>query len=320
MDAMPFILIGMAMLSACFTVFAFIGGTGKRRLARRAKRLSAAGNQQRGPKAGPQLLRETNGSLDAFIHRILPRPDAVRTRLAASGTGMSIGRYGLICILVAVSAAILLTLRGVAPLGALLLGLLCGICLPHLYIGRAIASRRAKFSKLFPEAIGLIVRGLKAGLPVTETMQVVGREVGDPVGEDFRRIADQVKLGQPLEEAMWTAAKRLDLAEFNFLVITFSVQRETGGNLAETLENLEEILRKRQQMRLKVKAMSSEAKASAGIIGSLPFVMSAILYVVSHDYIMALFTSHAGHLMVGFGLTSMAAGVFIMSQMIKFEI
>src|SRR5258708_8587745 len=117
-----------------------------------------------------------------------------------------------------------------------------------------LAKRRAaKCAKLFRGAIGLMARGRKARLPVTETMGVAGREVSDPVGAEFRRVSHQVRLGQSLEDAMWATAKRLNLAEFNFLVITLSVQRETGGNLAETLENLDEILRKRQAMKLKVK-------------------------------------------------------------------
>jgi len=110
-------------------------------------------------------------------------------------------------------------------------------------------------------------------------MQVVGREIADPVGEEFRRISDDVRLGVPLEQALWETAKRIATPEFNFLVVTMIVQRETGGNLAETLENLDQVLRRRRQMRLKIKAMSSEARASAAIIGSLPFIMFAILLV-----------------------------------------
>ena len=320
MAAFLLILIGLSVVGALFAIFSFVSGGGQRQLARRARRLGATDRGRRRSAAGPRLRRDSNGGLDAFIHKILPRPAAVRARLAASGAGISIGRYGLICFIVAISTTILLILRAISPVAALLLGLLSGLWLPHMVIGWLIKRRRTRFSKLFPEAIGLIIRGLKAGIPIAETMQVVGREVANPVGEEFRQISDQIKLGQRIEEAMWAIARRLDLAEFNFLVITLSVQRETGGNLAETLENLEDILRKRQQMRLKVKAMSSEAKASAGIIGSLPFVMMALLYFVSHDYIMSLFTAPLGHIMLAGGVLSLVAGVFVMTQMVKFEI
>ena len=133
-------------------------------------------------------------------------------------------------------------------------------------------------------------------------------------------MSDQLSLGLSIEEAMLQVARRLGLAEFNFLITTLSVQRETGGNLAETLDNFEDMLRKREQLRLKVRAMSSEAKASAMIIGSLPFVMSGLLYFVSHDYIMSLFTSHLGHILAGAGATSLGLGAFVMSKMVRFDI
>jgi tight adherence protein B len=211
-------------------------------------------------------------------------------------------------------------LRGVAPFGAVLIGLVSGLWLPHMFIGFLVKRRQGRFSKLFPEAIGLLVRGLKAGLPVTETMIVVGREVADPVGEEFRRVCDQVRLGQSVEDAMWATARRLNLAEFNFLVITLSVQRETGGNLAETLENLDDILRKRQQMRLKVKAMSSEATASAGIIGALPFVISGLMFIVSRAYILTLFHNHLGLMMLAGAGGSLLVGVGVMAKMVSFDI
>jgi len=151
-------------------------------------------------------------------------------------------------------------------------------------------------------------------------MLVVGREVNDPVGEEFRRVGDNVRLGQALEESLWAIAKRLNLPEFNFLVITFAIQRETGGNLAETLENLDDMIRKRQQMKLKVKAMSSEAMATAMIIGSLPFVMTGILFLVSRKYILTLFQTDIGHILIGVGGTWMSIGFFVMSQMVRFEI
>jgi tight adherence protein B len=203
---------------------------------------------------------------------------------------------------------------------ALLCGGLLGIWIPHFVVGRLIGRRTKRFETLFPEALGLIIRGLKAGLPITESIAIVAREVGDPVGEEFRRVADQVRLGQRLEDSMWEAAKRLAVAEFNFLVVTMSVQRETGGNLAETLENLDSILRRRRQMKLKVKAMSSEARASAMIIGALPFAMFAILFMVNRAYVMTLLTSHGGHILLAAGACSMTMGILVIARMVRFEI
>ena len=175
-------------------------------------------------------------------------------------------------------------------------------------------------SALFPDAIDLMVRGLRSGLPVIESVAAAGRELADPVGTEFRRIADAVRFGQALEDAMWDTAARLDTPEFKFFVISLAVQRETGGNLAETLGNLSDILRRRRQMRLKIKAMSSEARASAMILGSLPFIMFAIIYLMNPGYEAMLFTDPRGRIMLFGGLLLMGAGIAVMRKMVRFEI
>jgi tight adherence protein B len=318
MESIAQLLMGLACMGLISTAFGYLAGDGKRRIARRARRIAAPDRGK--PVAGPQLRLDSHGALDLLIHRLLPKPDAMRARLAASGTGLSIGRFGLICIIVAIAVAILAILRGMSPMTALLIGAICGLKLPSMVLDSVTGRRRAKFYKLFPEAISLIVRGLRAGLPFGDTLAVVSREVVNPVGEEFRRMSDQVRLGQSIEEALLSVGRRIGLAEFNFLITTLSVQRETGGNLAETLENFEDMLRKREQIRLKVKAMSSEATASAMIIGALPFVMMGLLYLVSHDYVITLFTSHTGHMLLAGGATSLTIGSVVMSRMVKFDL
>jgi tight adherence protein B len=128
------------------------------------------------------------------------------------------------------------------------------------------------------------------------------------------------EMGMTPDEALWSAARRLSIPEFKFFVISLSIQQETGGNLAEVLEKLSDMVRRREQVRLKIKAMSSEARASAMIIGALPFIMGVLIYLVNPDYMIRLFTDPRGWLMLGFGLTSMAIGVAVMAKMIKFEI
>ena len=171
-----------------------------------------------------------------------------------------------------------------------------------------------------PEALDLIVRGIRSGLPATEALKTIADEVDDPVGTEFRQVTDQMRIGVALDEAMWSAARRLGIAEFNFLVISLSIQQETGGNLAEILEKLSDMVRRREQMRLKVKAMSSEARASAMIIGSLPFIMCALISFVNPGYMSVLFTDPRGWVMIGIGLTSLLIGVAVMAKMIRFEI
>jgi tight adherence protein B len=312
----PLMLLATALMFAA--AFVDFGPSRGGRLARRARRLAVDADPK--AKAERALRQAARGRLDGLFSRLLPRPAVLQTRLEATGRPITLTQYGAASVAVLVVTAILGAAVHAPPLMILLEAVGSAIWLPHAAIGFLMGRRRARFFKLFPDAIGLIVRGLRAGLPVSETVGVVAREIADPVGEDFRRIADQVRLGASLEDAMWQQARRLELPEFNFLVISLSVQRETGGNLAETLENLEHILRRRKQMRLKIKAMASEATWSALIIGALPFIMAAMMYLVSADYMRGLFTNPLGRMMLGAALASITVGGFIMRKMTRFEI
>ncbi|MGE5146000.1 MAG: type II secretion system F family protein, partial [Candidatus Eiseniibacteriota bacterium] len=260
-------------------------------------------------------------SLDKILQRTIPNPALLRARLQATGFQINIGQYVLTNLVVmAVIAAGLKFSLGLSWGSCAAAGFGLGLALPHFVVGFLGKRRSNKFINTFPEAIDLIVRGLKSGLPTQEGIKVVANEMGDPIGTEFREIADSLKLGKTLDDALWDAAKRLDIAEFKFFVISLSVQRETGGNLAETLENLGNILRARRQMKIKVKAMSSEAKASAIIIGSLPFIMFLIIFLMNPGYASQLFTDSRGVIMVIAGLTSIGTGIGVMAKLIKFEI
>ena len=273
-------------------------------------------------EADASLLRGGGeGRLGAALLRFMPRGHMLSHRLAKAGIALSPGRYALLNLLVGVSVGGGLKLALGMPLAlCAAAAIAAGLGLPHLVVARMTERRLKRFGQLFPEAIDLMVRGIRSGLPISETIASIGQELADPVGPEFRRITDAVRLGQPLEEALWDVARRLDTPEFKFFVISLSVQRETGGNLAETLENLSEVLRKRLQMQLKIKAMSSEAKASAYIIGSLPFIMFAILILMNPGYVGKLFTDPRGVILVGIGLATICVGAFVMSKMVKFEI
>lgn len=315
----PLVLIAMAGAALLLMAGLRPGASGKRKLAKRARALGKP--RAAAPQAGDVRLAKPGASrLDALAQRLLPKPAVLRSRLEATGLPISIGQYGAASAVIAAAALALGLALGLPPALALLSAIGEAVVLPHFAVSFLMARRRARFLKVFAEGIALIVRGLRAGLPVTETLGVVGREIADPVGEEFRGVADQIRLGMPIEDAMWQSAKRIGLPEFNFLVISLSVQRETGGNLAETLENLEQILRRRQQMRLKIKAMSSEATASALIIGSLPFVMAVLMFLTSRDYMTTLFVEPLGRLMLAGGLGSLSVGALIMRQMVRFEI
>lgn len=318
----PFVLLlalGGAALVVCLAL-ATGGREGKKQSQRIDQALTRA-RQSDGPTGAPSLRVATESrGLDDIMRRLLPRPELLRQRLSRTGRQISIGTYGLICIAVTL-AAMGATMLADLPLAiSVPAGVILGLWLPHFGVGWAAGRREKKFLDYFPDAIGLMVRGLKSGLPITESFQIVAQEVPGPVGEEFRRITDQMRLGQPLEVAMWDAVKRIGLPEMKFLVVTLSVQRETGGNLAETLENLDNILRRRRQMKLKVRAMSSEARASAAIIGSLPFIMTGVLMIMNGPYIMTLFTTSTGHVLLTAGCSSMTIGIGIITKLAKFEI
>jgi tight adherence protein B len=318
-DPQPLVLgAGVGIVLLCL-LFAF-GDDQNKKQAKRVSRLKSRGQRPVGDAL--QLRRETGDrrKIDQLVLRFLPRPELLRERLRRTGRPISLGAYGIGCLAVAI-----ITLPGALAAGASFIvalpaAALAGLWLPHLFVGFLGRRRANAFGKHFPEAIALMVRGLKSGLPITETFQIVAQEVPDPVGVEFRQITDQIRLGHPPEQAMWDAVKRTDTAELKFLVVTLSIQRETGGNLAETLENLDNILRRRRQMKLKVRAMSSEARASAMIIGALPFIMMGILTLVSKDYISLLFTTVRGHHMLLAAACSMSFGVAVMTKMVKFDI
>jgi tight adherence protein B len=246
--------------------------------------------------------------------------DRLRARFEFAGLIWSVENYLLLCAGLTAGTLLFLLILGKSLLLGMLAGFVVGFGLPHFYVGLRIGKRKKHFLQLFPDGIDLIVRGLRAGLPVAKSMQTVSTEIGEPVGGVFRDLVEQVALGVNLEEALSTVARRLNLTEFNFFVTSIILQRETGGNLAEILANLSDVLRQRHIMRLKIKAMSSEARASAMIVGALPFLVTGALIVISPGYIDPLLDDLRGNIAAACASASMGFGVFIMMKLSSFEI
>ena len=209
------------------------------------------------------------------------RMEALTVRLDRTGKGWTVSQYIYSSVGIAVVVAVLIFIQSGAPLLALGIGAAVGAGVPHMVVGYFIGKRTNAFISKFPDALELLVRGLRSGLPVTETLGVVAQEVPGPVGLEFKSIVDRIKVGKTMEDALQDTGDRLGISEFNFFTITLAIQRETGGNLAETLSNLANVLRQRGQMKLKIRAMSSESKASAYIVGSLPFIVFAMIWCTS---------------------------------------
>ena len=267
-----------------------------------------------------KLLAQRASKFEGFASSIIPRPALLRRRLEQTGKEISLGKYATVSAGLALVVAAATTMRGAPILLAMFIGLFVGVGLPHFVVGQMIKRRIAKFNSNFPDAIELMVRGLRSGLPISETLSIVANEVAGPVGIEFRSVADKMKIGRTMEAALQETADRLGTAEFQFFVITLAIQRETGGNLAETLSNLADVLRKRAQMKLKIRAMSSESKASAYIIGALPFVVFVLVWMINPTYMGDFFVDE--RLMVAGlgGLVWMSIGAFIMAKMVNFEI
>ncbi|MCK6453876.1 MAG: type II secretion system F family protein [Alphaproteobacteria bacterium] len=321
------VFLGMGVL-LLMLLYATAGkdATRARNLNRRVSALRQRGQNPAAAAARATSIKKVEArsdipGLEELARKFVPKRAILTERLARTGKSIALGTFALVCISTgAMVAGLLLVLFKFSLAICILGGIAVGIGLPHLVVGRMIAKRTRDFLAVFPEAIELIVRGIKSGLPVTEEIAIVGREMVDPVGHEFRRISDALRFGQNLDEALWDAARRLNIPDFNFFVISLSVQRETGGNLAETLENLAEILRRRRQMKLKIRAISSEARASGYIIGSLPFAVGCILFLIAPSYVTMLFTDPRGLAIVGAGLTLQAIGGLVMAKMVRFEI
>ena len=310
---------GMLLLA----VAAFSGPSSNKAQARRLAQL-----RDRHDKGGAnaveaqmrRILAQRETKLDLAFNRFIPNPALLQKRLDMTGKNWTVGKYAVTSLVIAALVGAILASQGLPLLLALLVGLMLGLGIPHMLIGMQIGRRVAQFTAKFPDAIELLVRGLRSGLPISETMGVVASEVPGPVGVEFRSVADKMKIGRTMDAALQETADRLGTPEFQFFTITLQIQRETGGNLAETLANLAEVLRKRAQMKLKIKAMSSESKASAYIIGSLPFIVFALISYINFEDMGKFFTDERLIIAGCGGLVWMGIGVGIMAKMVSFEI
>jgi tight adherence protein B len=326
-DPATLMALGLGAITALGFVFVagLASGPGGRRYRRR---LASVSSQKRtvtaaGTPEQRALARRDSATpmLDRYVKPWIPRRDLLDARLARTGRAITVSHYAIATGGVTVVAvALAMVFLKLALLPSLLVGAAMGVALPHMVIGRMGKRRVARFLNLFPDAIDLIVRALKSGLPMTEAIVGAAHEIGDPVGAEFRTIESGMRMGRDLDSLLWDIAKRIDMPEFRFFIIALGVQRETGGNLGETLQNLADLLRRRRSMRQKARAMASEARASTAILGSLPIVVTIILFLTSPNYIMVLFSDVRGLILVGIALGMLVAGIGIMVRMAKFEI
>jgi tight adherence protein B len=319
------IILAVGLIGALFLGYKALGGPSPRKAVKRRLELLKERHADGVLAASAQaqirkLMAARQSRVDGWASTLIPKPALLRKRLEQTGKNISLGKYATLSLLLGLVVAAAVMMKGAPFLLAFFLGSFAGVGVPHFVTGKLINRRIAKFNSNFPDAIELMVRGLRSGLPITETLGVVSSEIPGPVGIEFRTVSDKMKIGRTMESALQDTADRLGTPEFQFFVITLAIQRETGGNLAETLSNLADVLRKRAQMKLKIRAMSSESKASAMIVGSLPFIVFTLVWMINPTYMGGFFVDQ--RLMVAGlgGLIWMSIGVFIMAKMVNFEI
>ncbi|MTI17173.1 type II secretion system F family protein [Rhodobacteraceae bacterium RKSG542] len=240
--------------------------------------------------------------------------------MSQAGLGWSKQKFYAVSALVAVVFFLVAHFTGqhlIIKIGALFVG---GFGAPRVFVSHRRKKRLAAFLEEFPNAVDVIVRGVKAGLPLNDCIRIIASEAKEPVASEFFRMSEAQGLGIHISEAAQNLASRIPLPEVNFFSIVVAIQSQSGGSLSEALGNLSKVLRDRKAMKGKIKAVSSEAKSSAAIIGSLPVIVGLLVYLLNPEYMMLLFTETTGNIILGVSAVWMFIGVMIMRGMINFEI
>ncbi len=327
MDQDSLLIAGLAALSAgaLFYVFVYPLLSGEAKAEKRVQAFSQSGQQRRSAdrlnemaatrkKSVADSLKELDAN-EAAKRRITLQERIEQAGLSMPAKNFIMGSAGL-----GVFAAVATYIGTDEPIAALLFALIGGLGLPNWVLSFLRKRRIKRFIDEFPNAIDIIVRGIKSGLPLGDCLRIIATEAREPLRSEFRAIIEAQSLGLSVSDAVARLTKRMPVQEANFFVIVIQIQQKAGGNLSEALGNLSRVLRERKKMKAKVSAMSMEAKASAVIIGSLPFIVAFLVQIASPGFITPLFTTQTGHLMLLGSAFWMMCGIIMMKSMINFEI
>ncbi|HEY4274765.1 MAG TPA: type II secretion system F family protein [Rhizomicrobium sp.] len=323
---MIFLVALLALMAFGGVAFAFSGGN--ERTQKRVNTFVKSRDGGRSNAARAQLettqkrksvavvLKDVEKNKAAMREKAKP---TLRRRLEQAGFDGNPRNFWIISGVLGVMTALICLMTGQPTLVLILVPLGAGLGLPRWTLNFLFARRKKRFTKEFAGAIDVIVRSVKSGLPVNEALRIVARETPDPVGAEFTRLVDGLKVGVTLEQGLKKMHENMPTADVGFFGIVMTIQSKSGGNLSEALSNLAAVLRDRKRLEGKIKAMSSEAKASAGIIGSLPPAVTTMVWITTPAYINLLFTSRVGNLMLlGCGIW-MFIGIMVMRGMINFK-
>jgi len=330
MDQQMLMLAGLGLV--CFAALAFVllaptqKDKAKKRVSaidasRPIRRAGAAGASDRESKDRRRKLTEALAKVDDK-NKLLKKKKRVSLAQAIEQAGLSFS-VKQFYIGSAVAAIVFVTvgvISGQKPWVTGLLFLIGGFGAPRWYINFSRERRQKKFTSEFSNAIDVIVRGVKSGLPVNECLKIIAAEAPKPVNEEFYQLVEGIRVGLSLEQSMERMYERMPLQEVSFFSIVLMIQQKTGGNLAEALGNLANVLRGRKLMEGKIKALSSEAKASAMIIGALPFLVMGAVQLSSPEYLLPLFTTKNGNfILLGAGVW-MGMGIYVMRKMTQIKV
>ena len=321
----------MQILAVFFLVTVAIGGvayvflypslSGERKAEQRMQSVTKTeplARVSRGPQKSRRDLVES--SLKDFDERHKKSKRVpISVRITRAGLSWSKRQFIIISAFIGLIMAFLGFLSGTGLLGAAGLGFAGAFGFPRWLLSFLRKRREAKFIDGLADAVDIIVRGVKAGLPLGDCIKMITMEAPEPLKTEFRLIMETQAIGIPLGEACGKLYERTPLPEANFFGIVVAIQQKAGGNLSEALGNLSKVLRDRKKMRAKIQAMSQEAKASAAIIGALPIAVMILVYITSPQYISLLFTHPTGHIMLAGSAVWMTMGVLVMKKMINFD-
>ncbi len=327
-DSTVILIAVLAFISVAGLGWVFAGGNSSRTNSIRLRSLNARDQMKRGKRKISALdqassrrkqLQETLKELDQHQKEHRKRTITLKSRIRQAGFSFSPMAFNITTLGIGLTIGIIMLLMGQSPMvsGAFAFG--AGFGLPRWFLGFVRKRRMKKFSLEFANAIDVIVRGVKSGLPLNECLHIIAREAPAPVGPEFKSLMDGMAVGVDLSVGLEKMYERMPLSELNFFTIVLTIQQKTGGNLAEALGNLSIVLRARKMMREKIGALSSEAKASSGIIGSLPPLVMLIVYLTTPAYISLMFTEDLGRLMLAGAGLWMGTGIFVMMRMVAFD-
>lgn len=324
---MLFVLAGiLGFITIAGLGFAFAGGdSAQAKAAKRAQVIAKGGERQASVRA-----KAAASTPDARRHAILKALKdqerkqkkaslSIAARLQAAGLGENVKMFWIVSGVLGLFVAMIILLLGQSPLVAIGAGFAAGAGLPRWVLGFLANGRTQKFTAAFADAVDIIVRGIKSGLPVHDCLKIIGKECPEPLAGEFRILTENVAMGVPMDAALEKMYERMPTNELRFFSIVLAIQQKTGGNLAEALGNLSTVLRARKLMKEKIKALSAEAVASAFIIGCLPPGVVTLISVTSPAYMAPMFTDPRGHLMLLVSAVWMSIGIFVMRNMINFK-